>query len=145
MEVRLRKPDGRPRGFSGATPVSKEELAAARLRRLHWKSDARVAPSRAELAKPTAYLVNTSRAPLIDGDALLRVLEEKKIGGAALDVFDDEPLPARHPLTQFRNVLLTPHLGYVTAETYRVFYGQALEDIRAYLDGHPVRLLTTLV
>jgi phosphoglycerate dehydrogenase-like enzyme len=99
----------------------------------------------AELAlmKPTAYLVNTSRAPLIDGDALLRALEEEAIAGAGLDVYEEEPLPAHHPLTKLRNVVLTPHLGYVTAETYRVFYGQALEDIRAYLDGKPVRVLTT--
>ena len=135
---------------AGATLVSKDEL----LRRSDFVSLHLVLSDRsrgvigaAELAlmKPTAYLVNTSRAPLIDGDALLRVLEEKKIGGAALDVFDEEPLPPHQPLTQFPNVLLTPHLGYVTAETYRVFYGQALEDIRAYLDGHPVRVLTTSV
>ena len=80
---------------------------------------------------------------MIDGAALLRALEEERIAGAAIDVHDEEPLPANHPLTKFRNVVLTPHLGYVTAETYRVFYGQALEDIRAYLDGRPVRVLMT--
>jgi phosphoglycerate dehydrogenase-like enzyme len=92
--------------------------------------------------KPTAYLINTSRGPIVDERALLAALEGHKIAGAALDVFDQEPLPADHPLRRMENVVLTPHLGYVTAENYRVFYGDAVEDIRAFLAGNPIRVIT---
>ena len=93
------------------------------------------------LMKPDAYLVNTSRGPLIDEQALIAALKEKRIAGAGLDVFDREPLPSDHPLRQFDNVVATPHLGYVTLEGYRVFYGQAVEDIKGWLAGKPVRVL----
>ena len=97
----------------------------------------------AELAlmKPSAFLVNTSRGPLIDEAALLDALRGERIAGAGLDVYDEEPLPARHPLRGLDNVLLTPHLGYVTETTYRVFYGETVEAIAAYLGGAPVRVM----
>jgi phosphoglycerate dehydrogenase-like enzyme len=93
------------------------------------------------LMKPTAYLVNTSRGPIVDETALIQALENGTIAGAGLDVFDVEPLPLDHPLRRLDNIVITPHLGYVTDETYRVFYGDALEDIRAFLKGQPVRVL----
>lgn len=85
--------------------------------------------------KPTAYLVNTSRAPIIDEAALLQALREKRIAGAALDVFSVEPLPVAHPLRGLDNVVLTPHLGYVTEESFRAHYGQMVDCIAAWLDG----------
>ena len=93
------------------------------------------------LMKPTAYLVNTSRGPIVDESALVRALESKRIAGAGLDVFDREPLPPDHPFTRLENTVLTPHLGYVTEETYRIFYRETVEAIAAFLSGHPVRVL----
>ncbi|MER6346172.1 D-2-hydroxyacid dehydrogenase family protein [Streptomyces sp. NPDC001595] len=93
------------------------------------------------LMKPTAYLVNTSRAAIVDQDALLAALHEGRIAGAGVDVFDVEPLPAGHPMRTAPRLLATPHLGYVSRANYARYYGQAVEDIRAYLDGTPVRLL----
>jgi phosphoglycerate dehydrogenase-like enzyme len=94
------------------------------------------------LMKPTAYLVNTSRGPIVDEGALVEALREGRLAGAGLDVYDEEPLPAGHPLRRLPSVVLTPHLGYVTKETYRVFYGGTLEAIQAYLGGAPIRVLT---
>jgi len=98
----------------------------------------------AELAllKPTAYLVNTSRAAIVDQDALLAALCEGRIAGAGIDVFDVEPLPATHPVRTAPRLLATPHLGYVSRANYERYYGQAVEDIQAYLDGDPVRVLS---
>ena len=96
------------------------------------------------LMKRTAYLVNTSRGPIVDEAALVRALREGTIAGAGLDVYDEEPLPLDHPLRGLPNTVITPHLGYVTEETYRIFYGQALEDILAHLRGEPVRVLRPL-
>jgi phosphoglycerate dehydrogenase-like enzyme len=93
------------------------------------------------LMKRTAYLVNTSRGPIVDEAALVRALREGTIAGAGLDVYDEEPLPLDHPLRGLPSTVITPHLGYVTEETYRIFYGQALEDILAFLRGEPVRVL----
>ena len=93
------------------------------------------------LMKPTAFLVNTSRGPIVDETALLAALEAGTIGGAALDVYDREPLAADHPLRRAPNTVLTPHVGYVTEDTYRVFYGQTVEDIEAWLAGDPVRVI----
>ncbi|HEY7295162.1 MAG TPA: D-2-hydroxyacid dehydrogenase family protein [Dehalococcoidia bacterium] len=93
------------------------------------------------LLRPSAYLVNTSRGPIVDERALIAALLKGAIAGAGLDVFDQEPLPPNHPLRSLPNVVLTPHLGYVTAETYRVFYGQTLENIEAFLAGAPQRVL----
>jgi 26S proteasome regulatory subunit N2 len=94
------------------------------------------------LMKPTAYLINTARGPLIDEAALLEVLRTRKIAGAGLDVFDIEPLPLDHPFRKLPNVVLSPHLGYVTAENYRVAYAGTVEAVRAYLNGHPIRTIT---
>jgi phosphoglycerate dehydrogenase-like enzyme len=94
------------------------------------------------LMRPTAYLVNTSRGPIVDEDALIATLHAGKIAGAGLDVYDEEPLPADHPLRRLPNTVITPHLGYVTEETYQIFYSQALEDVRAFLAGAPVRVLS---
>ncbi|WP_330347158.1 D-2-hydroxyacid dehydrogenase family protein [Streptomyces sp. NBC_00582] len=93
--------------------------------------------------RPHAFLVNTSRAALVDRPALLRALREGWIAGAGLDVFDTEPLPADDPLRSLPNVLATPHLGYVTEQNYRTFYAHAVEDIAAFLSGEPVRRLTS--
>ncbi|WP_406359078.1 D-2-hydroxyacid dehydrogenase family protein [Streptomyces sp. NBC_01635] len=97
----------------------------------------------AELAllKPTAYLVNTSRAAIVDQDALLAALHDGRIAGAGVDVFDVEPLPAGHPMRTAPRLLATPHLGYVSRANYATYYGQAVENIRAFLDGAPVRRL----
>lgn len=97
----------------------------------------------AELAlmRPTAYLVNTSRAAIVDTDALLAALNAGTIAGAATDVFDVEPLPADDPVRTAPRLLATPHLGYVSRANYETYYGQAVEDIRAFLDGRPVRRL----
>ncbi|WP_416969459.1 D-2-hydroxyacid dehydrogenase family protein [Streptomyces sp. 4F14] len=92
--------------------------------------------------RPHAYLVNTSRAAIVDRDALVHALREGWIAGAGLDVFETEPLPADDPLRTLPNVLATPHLGYVTERNYRTFYGEAVEDITAFLTGEPVRVLT---
>jgi phosphoglycerate dehydrogenase-like enzyme len=93
------------------------------------------------LMKPTSLLVNTSRAPIVDTVALLAALEEGRIGGAGLDVFDEEPLPADHPLRIAPRTLLTPHIGYVTEEVFRTYYQGVVEDITAFLDGSPIRTL----
>ena len=91
--------------------------------------------------KPSSYLVNTSRGPIINEPALLKVLQTKKISGAGLDVFNVEPLPKEHLFRQLNNVVLTGHTGYVVAELYEKVYGQALENIKAWIDKFPVRLL----
>jgi phosphoglycerate dehydrogenase-like enzyme len=94
------------------------------------------------LMKHTAIMINTSRGPIVDQQALLDALHEGSIGGAGLDVFDQEPLPLDHPLRSAPRTVLTPHLGYVTRKTYEVFYADAVEDVAAYLAGAPVRVVT---
>lgn len=93
------------------------------------------------LMKPSAFLLNTSRGPIVDQAALLAALQQGRIAGAGLDVYDEEPLARDHPYLRLPNTVLTPHLGYVTEETYRVFYAQAVEDILAWLAGAPLRVL----
>ena len=91
--------------------------------------------------KPTAYLVNISRGPIVDETALVGALQSGTIAGAALDTFDVEPLPADHPFLKLDNTIIAPHLGYVTEEGYRAFYAGAIEDVRAYAAGEPVRVI----
>jgi phosphoglycerate dehydrogenase-like enzyme len=90
--------------------------------------------------KPTAYLVNTARGPIVDEDALVEVLKQKKIAGAALDVYGIEPLPTDHPFRTLPNLLATPHVGYVTENNYRMFFSQMIEDIQAWHAGEPIRV-----
>ncbi len=127
--------------------VSKEDLfSTADVVTLHYKlsprSEGLVGATELGFMKPSAYLVNTSRGPLVDSAALVAALRSGAIAGAALDVYDVEPLPLSDPLRRAPNVVLTPHLGYVTEETYRVFYGDAAEDITAFANGAPVRVLS---
>jgi len=93
------------------------------------------------LMKKSAYLINTSRGPIVDEKALIAVLQSKSIAGAGLDVFDIEPLPLDHPFRKMDNVVITPHLGYVSEQNYRKYFPDIVEDIRAWLDGKPVRVI----
>ncbi len=130
-----------------AEAVSKEELfSSCDVVTVHYKLGPRsvglVGAAELALMKPSAYLVNTSRGPIVDSAALLSALRSGSIAGAALDVFDVEPLPLSDPLRSAPNVVLTPHLGYVTEDAYQVFYGDAAEDIVAFASGSPVRVLS---
>ena len=88
--------------------------------------------------KPSAYLINTARGPIVDERALVSALAERRIAGAGLDVFDEEPLPAGHPLTKLDNVVLAPHLGWPTDDGYRRFAESAADVLLAYMDGRDV-------
>ena len=130
----------------GATLVSKDELLPrSDIVTIHLVLSGRtrglVGARELALMKPTAYLINTSRGPIVDEAALVEALQKGTIAGAGLDVFDQEPLPTDHPLRRLENTVITPHVGYVTEETYRVFLGEALEDVAAFLSGSPVRVL----
>jgi phosphoglycerate dehydrogenase-like enzyme len=130
----------------GVTKVSKAELLA----RADFLSVHLVLSDRTRglfgaddlaLMKPTAVLVNTSRGPIVDEDALIAALRNRTIAGAGLDVYDREPLPPGHELTRLDNVVLLPHLGYVSEARLRQMYGQVVADIAAYLGGSPVRTI----
>jgi phosphoglycerate dehydrogenase-like enzyme len=130
----------------GVEAVSKEELfATADIVTVHLvlSDRSRGLVSAEDLArmKPTAYLVNTSRGPIVDEAALIEVLRAERIAGAALDVFSVEPLPLDHPYRSTPRTLLSPHLGYVTEGTYRIFFREAVADIAAFAAGSPVRVL----
>jgi phosphoglycerate dehydrogenase-like enzyme len=130
----------------GARLVTKEELfAQSDVVTVHLvlsdRSRGLVGAPEFALMKPTAYFVNTSRGPIVDESALIDAVRSRRIAGAALDVFDVEPLPADHPLRSLPNTLITPHLGYVTDEGYDIFYRDAVVDIAAWLAGSPVRQL----
>lgn len=93
------------------------------------------------LMKPEAYLVNTSRGPIVDEEALIRFVNEGRIAGAGIDVYSVEPLPLDHPYRSLKNSLLTPHIGYVSSDGYEFMYGDAVEDIKGFLTGSPVRVV----
>lgn len=131
---------------AGARRVEKDELlATADLVTVHLVLSDRTRGliGRDDLArmKRTAYLINTSRGPIVDEPALVDALRDGTIGGAGLDVFDQEPLRADHPLRELRRAVLTPHIGYVTERTYEVFYRDAVDDVAAFLAGTPVRVV----
>lgn len=130
----------------GAKRVEKEELfRQADFISIHLvlseRSRGLVSKPELSLMKPTAYLVNTSRGPIVDEEALLVALREKVIAGAGLDTYGTEPLPADHPMRGLDNVVLTPHLGYVTEDTMDVFYKDTVENIKAWMDGNPIRVI----
>ncbi|MBN9043510.1 MAG: hydroxyacid dehydrogenase [Rhizobiales bacterium 62-47] len=131
---------------AGVGYASKDELfATADIVTIHvvLSERSRGLVSRADLArmKPTAYLINTARGPIVDEAALLEVLQQRRIAGAALDTYSQEPLPVDHPLRKLDNVVLTPHLGYVTEDNYRRYYTDMVENIAAWRAGTPVRVL----
>ena len=123
---------------AGATLVSKDELfRQSDTLTIHLKLSERsrglVGADERALMKPTSWLVNTSRGPIVDESALVAALTDRAIGGAALDVFDTEPLPVDHPLRSLPNALVTPHIGYVAANLYRTFYGDVVASITEWL------------
>ncbi len=130
----------------GVGYASKEELfATADVITVHvvLSQRSRGLVGAADLArmKPAAYLVNTARGPIVDEMALLETLRQKKIAGAAVDVFSVEPLPVDHPFRKLDNLVLTPHLGYVTEESFHNHYRQMVEGIDAWFNGEPARKL----
>lgn len=140
--------DARRAQEAGAEFASKDDLfAASDVLSLHLVLSGRtrgiVGAAELERMKPDALFVNTARAGLVDEAALIRVLEAGRIAGAALDVFEQEPLPASHPFARMSNVLLSPHLGYVTHDSYDVFFQDVVEDIVAFLEGAPIRVLSS--
>ena len=130
----------------GATRVEKGELfQRADIISIHTKLSPRttglVGAAELALMKSDALLINTSRGPVIDETALLSALHASRIGGAGIDVYEPEPLPADHPLRTAPRTLLTPHIGFVTEETYRIFYGGTVAAIEAWLAGKPVHVI----
>lgn len=125
---------GKPELFATSDFVSMHMTLSERTRGLVGRSDL-------TSMKSSSYLINTSRGPLIDALALAELLAAGSIAGAALDVFDIEPLPAENPFRLLENVILTPHQGYVTRRTFELFYGDVVEDIAAFATGKPVRVI----
>jgi len=131
---------------AGATLVTKQQLLEqSDIVTLHVVLSGRtrdlIGKAEFDRMKPTAVLVNTSRGPIVNEQALVEALRTKRIAGAAMDVYDQEPLPPYHPLRSLDNVVLTPHLGYATDDSFVLMWGEAVEDIRAFLDGAPIRII----
>lgn len=131
---------------AGAERVEKEELfRSADILSVHLVLSERtrglVGTTEIGWMKPSAVLVNTSRGPIIQEEALIEALRSSRIAGAGLDVFETEPLSPDHPLLSLSNTLVTPHIGYVTRENFKTYFTQAVEDIAAWLKGKPIRLL----
>jgi D-3-phosphoglycerate dehydrogenase len=131
---------------AGADLVSKDDLFRnADIITIHLvlsdRSRGLVGAKELGLMKKTSYLINTSRGPIVEEKALIAALQNKSIAGAGLDVFDVEPLPLDHPFRTMDNVVITPHLGYVSEQNYRKYFPDVVEDIRAWLDGKPVRVI----
>ncbi|MFJ2319103.1 D-2-hydroxyacid dehydrogenase family protein [Pseudomonas sp. NPDC087817] len=130
----------------GVTYVSKQQLfEQADVLSVHLvlseRSRGLVDAQALDWMKPTALLVNTARGPIVDEAALIKALQKQRIAGAALDVFEQEPLPALHPFRTLDNVLATPHVGYVSRQNYEQFFSQMIEDIQAWAAGNPLRQL----
>ena len=130
----------------GTVLVSKDELfAQSDIISIHIQLSDRtrelVSAREFAMMKPTSYLINTSRGPIVNEDALVDAVRSHRIAGAGIDVYEPEPLAPDHRLRSLENVITTPHLGYVTGETYKIFYGDAVEDILAWSRGKPVRVL----
>jgi phosphoglycerate dehydrogenase-like enzyme len=126
---------------AGATRVDKDALfREADIVTIHLVLSRRttglIGTAELALMKPTARLINSSRGPIVDQAALIKALQARTIAGAAVDVFDTEPLPADHPFRTLDNILATPHIGYVTEELYRTFYGDAAASIAAWLEAN---------
>jgi phosphoglycerate dehydrogenase-like enzyme len=133
-------------GQAGVTYVSKQQLfEQADVLSVHLvlseRSRGLVDAQALSWMKPTALLVNTARGPIVDEAALIKALQKQHIAGAALDVFDEEPLPALHPFRTLDNVLATPHVGYVSRQNYEQFFSQMIEDIQAWSADNSIRLL----
>ena len=134
-------------GEAGVAYASREELfATSDIVTVHYQLGPRsrglITANDLGRMKKTAYLVNTARGPLVDEQALIAALREKRIAGAGLDVFDVEPLPLDHPFRALDNVVITPHLGYVSEQNYKKYFPDIVEDIRAWLEGNPVRVIS---
>jgi phosphoglycerate dehydrogenase-like enzyme len=132
---------------AGAALVTKDELLAqSDVVTIHLvlsdRSRGLIGARELALMKPSAFLINTSRGPIVDEGALLEALRAGRIAGAGIDVFDIEPLPADAPIRSQPNTVLTPHIGYVSQESYATFYPQMVEDVEAWLDGKPIRQIT---
>ena len=131
----------------GARRVSKEQLLrTADVVTLHVvlseRTQGLIGAAELGLMKPTAVLVNTSRGPVVDEEAFIDAIRSRRIAGAGLDVFDVEPLPVDSPLRELRQVVLTPHIGFGTRNSYALYHGEAVDAVLAWLDGEPIRLLT---
>jgi D-3-phosphoglycerate dehydrogenase len=132
---------------AGATHVSKEDLfrqadIVTVQVQLGERSRGLIGAKELGLMKPTAYFINTARAAIVDEAALMKALQERKIAGAGLDVFMEEPLPLNHPYRKMDNVVITPHLGYVSQQNYAGYYPGIIEDIRGFIAGKPVRVIS---
>lgn len=130
----------------GVEPVAFDDLPSrADVVSIHLKLSERttglIGARELDLIGPQGYLVNTSRGPIVDEPALVEALRSGAIAGAGLDVFDVEPLPAEHPLRSAPRTVLSPHLGYVSTDTYRTFFADAVEDVAAWVGGNPVRVI----
>jgi phosphoglycerate dehydrogenase-like enzyme len=131
---------------AGVGYAAKDELfRAADIVTIHVQLGERsrglIAAKELALMKPTAYLINTARGPIVEEKALIAALDARRIAGAGLDVFDVEPLPLDHPFRRMDNVVITPHLGYVSRQNYARYFADIVEDIRAFIDGKPVRVI----
>ncbi len=126
---------------AGASLVSKDQLfEQADILTIHLVLSSRtrglVGAAELEKMKPTAWLINASRGPIVEEQALITALQNKRLAGAAIDVFDIEPLPPSHPFRTLENVLATPHIGYVSQDLYKTFYEDTVSNIRKWLDTH---------
>jgi phosphoglycerate dehydrogenase-like enzyme len=134
-------------GKLGVQYVSKDELlASSDILSIHVRLSERtrdlIGARELAMMQPHALLVNTARGPIVNEAALIDALKRKQIAGAAIDVFDIEPLPVSHPFRTMGNIVATSHVGYVTEGSYKIYYGESVENIRAWIEGQPIRTLT---